>query len=141
MTRELETIAEFWRVFQEHEGELAAVSSADHPVYDRILDQLQQINPKLYFEFSSNTGELELIITADGNRSLFELVESIVAAAPKIPGWSVHALKPKLGFPITTRWEGITITIADTVFEPLERHGSQDSRHSYLRSRHHHRVC
>jgi hypothetical protein len=119
-------IAEFWRFFQKHESELATASSADHPVYDQILDRLQQISPGLYFEFSSNTGVSELIITADGNRSLFDLVESIVAAAPKIPGWSVLALKPRLGFPVTARWETVTIAIADIVFEPLEQARSDD---------------
>jgi hypothetical protein len=54
------------------------------------------------------------------------LVESIVAAAPKIPGWSVLALKPRLGFPVTTRWEAVTIAIADIVFEPLEQATSND---------------
>ena len=126
MTRANEAVTKFWQVFQEHQSELATISSADHPVYDRILDQLQHVSPKLYFEFSSNPGASELIITADGNRSLFDLVESIVAVAPKIPGWSVFALKRKLGFPVTTRWERITITVADAFFEPLEREGSHD---------------
>jgi hypothetical protein len=53
-------------------------------------------------------------------------VESIVAAAPEIAGWSILALKPKLGFPVTATWEGITITIADIVFDPLVRDDTDD---------------
>ncbi|MCP4699573.1 MAG: hypothetical protein GY862_22400 [Gammaproteobacteria bacterium] len=126
MTDKTQEIAEFWRVLQKHEGELAAISTADHPVYDLILNQLHHINPGLYFEFLSELGTSELIITAEGKSSLFPLVNSIVASAPEIPGWSILPLKPKIGFPVTTTWESVTVTIADVVFDPLERKGSGD---------------
>jgi hypothetical protein len=126
MSRQREAIAEFWRVFEKHEGELTMLSSADHPLYDLILGKLHQIDPRLYFEFSSTPGASELIITADGNRSLFNLVESIVADAPKTPGWSISALKPKIGFPVAATWEGTKVTIADVVFEPLELNSAGD---------------
>jgi hypothetical protein len=113
-------IANFWLVFQEHSKQLAAITTADDPVYDLILEQLQQIHPQLYFEFSSQPQLSELVITAEGNRSLFPLVDSIVASAPEIPGWVIFALKPKLGFPVTATWEGITVTIANIVFDVLE---------------------
>lgn len=120
-----QAISGFWHAFQNHAGALAAASSADDPVYDLLLDRLQQIHPGLYFEFSSDPGSSEIIITAEGDSSLFPLVESIVASAPVIAGWSVISLKPKLGFPVTTTWKGFTVAIADVVFEPLEREGSE----------------
>lgn len=126
MTDKSQTIAEFWHVFQQNSEELATISSADHPVYDLILEHLQQIQPELYFEFSSEPGASELIITAEGEISLFPLVDSIVASAPEIPGWSILSLKPKLGFPLTTTWEGTTVTISEVVFVPLVRKGSDD---------------
>ena len=126
MTHNLQAISKFWRVFQQHAGELAEISSADEPVYDLILDQLQQIHAELYFEFSSEPGEFELIITAEGNSSLFPLVDSIVASAPAIPGWSILSLKPKIGVPVVATWEGIAVTVADVAFEPMERSGSED---------------
>jgi hypothetical protein len=126
MKDQKQAIAEFWRFFQKHKVELAGLSSADHPVYDLILEKLQQINPGLYFEFQSGSGIAQLIITADGDSSLFPLVDSIVDSAPNIPGWSIFPLKPKLGFPVTTTWEGITVSIKDVVFDPLERGDSQE---------------
>jgi hypothetical protein len=119
-------IAKFWEVFQKHSEPLAAISTADHPVYDLILEQLQKIHPELYFEFSSQPQTSELIITAEGNRALFPLVDSIVAGAPEIPGWKIFALKPKLGFPVTTRWEDLTVTIGEVVFDVLEQEDSDD---------------
>jgi hypothetical protein len=121
-----QALANFWRVFQEHSGALAASSNADNPVYDLILDQLQRIHPAIYFEFSSGPGTSKIIITAEGDSSLFPLVDSIVAGAPKISDWSVLSLKPKLGFPVTTTWEGISVTIGDLVFDPMDRKGSED---------------
>ena len=119
-------IAEFWKVFLKHESELATISTADHPVYDLILERLHRINSGLYFEFSCGSGESELVVTAEGDSSLFPLVYSIVANAPDIQGWSIIPLKPKLGFPSTSTWECVTVTIADVVFDPLERKGSRD---------------
>jgi hypothetical protein len=119
-------IAEFWQVFLDHEGDLAKASSADEPVYDLILHQLQNIDQGLFFEFSTNLETYEFIITAEGKVSLFPLVEYIVDNAPDTGRWLLKALKPKLGFPITTRWEGYTVSICDVVFEPLERKGSRD---------------
>lgn len=126
MTYEAQAIAEFWRVFQGRAGELARVRSADDPVYDLILDRLQEINPELYFEFYAEPGASELVITAEGERSLFPLVDSIVAGAPEIPGWAILALKPKLGIPVTATWEDGKVTVADVVFLPLELADSDD---------------
>ena len=42
MKDQRDAIAEFWRFFQKYKVELAGISSADHPVYDLILEKLQQ---------------------------------------------------------------------------------------------------
>lgn len=112
-------IADFWRLFQRRCGALAQLSSADDPVYDELLEQLQRIDPGLFFEFSAEPDDCELIITAEGDRSLFDLVDALVAAAPETPGWRFHALKPKLGFPETAEWEGYEVDIDEVVFLPL----------------------
>jgi hypothetical protein len=121
-----QAISAFWQAFQDNKGALAAASSADDAVYDLLLDRLQQVHPDLYFEFSSDPGSSEIVITAEGDTSLFPLVESIVATAPEIAGWSVVPLKPKLGFPVEATWEDFTVTIAHVLFEPLEREGSEE---------------
>ena len=120
-----QAIAEFWKAIARCSDTLAQSSSADDPIYDKLLAQLQQIDAGLFFEFSTGSEDCELIITADGNRALFDLVEAVVSAAPQIKGWKVFALKPRLGFPETTEWEGYRVVIADVVFDPLED-GSDD---------------
>lgn len=117
-------IEEFWLAFSRNEQAIARLTTADDPLYDAVLVHLQEVAPGLYFEFSSSADHNELIITADGNSSLFETVDQIVAQAPEIKGWRILSLKPKIGFPNTTRWEGISVTIADVRFRPIRRKDS-----------------
>ena len=117
-----QAIGEFWNVFLEKLVELEEISSA----YDTILEHLQQIHPGIYFDFFLEPEISKLIITAEGTRSLFSLVDSIVARAPNIPGWSIFSLRPKFGFSATAMWEDISVAIAEVFFIPLERDGSDD---------------
>jgi hypothetical protein len=119
-------IAEFWRLFRRRSVNLAATTSADSPVYDALLKALHVVSPGLYLEFSSEPGACELIVTAEGDRALFPLALAVVADAPTIRGWTIRALKPKLGFPTTLRWQGFTLRTADVLFLPLDREGSNE---------------
>src|SRR5688572_1114414 len=119
-------IQDFWTLFSVRADALAKIGSADDPVYDEILAKLHDVHDGLFFEFSTKDGASELIITAEGEKALFGLVDDIVAAAPKITGWSFIALKPKVGLARSITWEGHVIDCADVVFEPLEDEKSGD---------------
>ena len=114
----------FWDYFRQHAQELSRQSSAENYVYDAMLAQLQQIHPQLFLEFCVSTPLNELVLTADGNCDLFPLIEEIASLAPSIPGWKVIALKPKLGFPRTVRWEGVVVYPAEVVFIPVFKNGT-----------------
>jgi hypothetical protein len=111
---------EFWALFSQRSDALARIESAEDPVYDEVLAKLQAIHEGLFFEFSTRGGKSELIITAEGERALFGLVDEIVAAAPEVSGWSYLALKPKVGLARSITWEGHVIEVSEVVFEPLE---------------------
>lgn len=116
-----EAIAEFWRDFQNHKADLERLETADDPVCDEVLASLQEIDSNLYFEFCSSLGTNEFIVTAEGDKTLFDLVEEIVSEAPDIPGWELYALKPKRGFPVTTRWDQTVVTIGEVRVLPVFR--------------------
>ena len=113
-------IQDFWTLFSLRADALARIGSAEDPVYDEVLAKLQEINDGLFFEFSTRGSASEIIITAEGEKALFGLVDDIVAAAPRVRGWSYVALKPKVGLARSITWEGHTIDCAEVVFEPLE---------------------
>src|SRR5262245_54804111 len=111
---------EFWALFSQRAEALAKIQSADDPVYDEVLAKLQAINDGLFFEFSNRGGRSELVITAEGEKSLFGLVDQVVGAAPEVSGWSYVALKPKVGLARSITWDGHTMDLSEVVFEPLE---------------------
>lgn len=126
MAKVATAISEFSTLFQQHAADLALAESADSPIYDVLLEKLHQIDTGLYLELSMDTEACELVITAEGDRSLFPLVHEIVAAAPKVERWTIRALKPKLGFPATVSWNDLELSIDDIMFEPLEIQGSDE---------------
>jgi hypothetical protein len=119
-------VAAFWELFRRRAADLERAASDDSAVHEALLEALHAIDPGLYLELAVDPGASELIVTADGERSLFGLAREVVAAAPRVQGWTVHALKPKLGLPVTVRWERVTLRTAEIVFEPLERKGSPE---------------
>jgi hypothetical protein len=125
MIDEAVRIAAFWRLFSDLAPRLARAADANDPGYDRLLDGLHQLDAGLYFELAGEPGGCELIITAEGERELFPLARQIVAQAPPIPGWTIQALKPKLGFPLTGQWGAVTVKAEDVFFEPLENAAGQ----------------
>jgi hypothetical protein len=124
MTVATDAIGDFWKAFAQWQTSLAAAESADCPAYDELLACLHRVDQRLWIEFSANAQPHELIITADGNREAFPTARAVVDAAPPIEGWKILALKPKLGFPTTARWEGYTLQVNEAFFEPLERNDS-----------------
>ena len=110
----------FWSLFRERAMTLARATSANSAVYDELLKKLQEIVPGLSIEFSAGRPDCELIISADGNQKLFPAARAAVAQAPRIDGWTIHALKPQLGMPRTASWEGFRVVIDELFFETIQ---------------------
>jgi len=116
-----EAIAKFWSEFKSLKSDLEHLESTDDHAYIEVLAALQKLDSHLFLEFCSSPGVNELIVTAEGKKGLFPLVEEIVREAPEINGWELFALKPRRGFPITTRWEHTKVTIGDVLVVPVFR--------------------
>ena len=100
--------AEFWTWFtanaKRYEGLNAENQAA---LLDEIGTKLEAVHPGLTSEFGLKPGNYELIISADGIRDRIPAVKQLVAAAPKIEGWTVIAFRPR-------KAEGFKIQMGDT---------------------------
>lgn len=88
---------------------------------DLVCDQLQKLSRGLYCELTVAPSSSELVVTADGQVDLFPLVRAICAAAPRLPGWAIIALKQPQGFDFRYRGDGRQYKAAELRFEFLER--------------------
>lgn len=127
-----EAIERFWHCFLDRKSEVENMASADDPAYDEILAVLQEIDPGLFFQFSTAPGQNELVITAEGEMSLFPLVEEVVSLAPAVEGWTILSLKPKLGFPLWTTWEGTRVTIGAVRVLPVFKQSGEMGLRLYV---------
>ena len=113
-------IAEFWAWFVQHASDLARARPDESPVLEELLQSLQGIDSGLFYEICTDSSPHELIVTAEGRRELFPLVEAVVAAAPRLDGWICIALKPAMGFGFQTSYEGTSFDPRSMWFLPLE---------------------
>jgi hypothetical protein len=115
-----DTILSFWNWFAEHQREVRAMPNADDPFWDTVLAELKRVADGLWFEMSNEMHQQrEFVITAEGHRSLFPVVDEMIAAAPPLPGWVFVALKPALGFDFVTEYEGVKYEASRMWFLPL----------------------
>jgi len=119
MSSTSQRIAAFWALFTRHHAQLAVAESADDPVYDHLLEGLHEVDQRLFLEFSNTEAPCELIITAEGEREAFDIARAVAGSAPTLQGWTVQALKPKLGFPATVDWQGFVLDLSKVWFIPL----------------------
>ena len=86
-----------------------------------MLVQLQQYCPQLGFEIGGTPGEkLELIITAEGNTSYFNEVNTLISAAPKLDDWEFIAFVPPRGDGFEFGFEDVVLKASDIWFVPLK---------------------
>lgn len=87
-------VAEFWNWF---EGEAARLRETgdDEDNREAMAYWLGRIRPGLSYEILRDGRKAELVLSADGQVSLFGTVAAVARAAPKIRGWKVTALRPR----------------------------------------------
>jgi hypothetical protein len=129
MTSHASAISEFWTWFRANAAKLNAMPNADHPFWDTALAQLQLVHRGLRFEMSDAVrGCREFVITVEGDKKLFPLVDAMVAAAPTTERWKFVALKPAMGFDFTHHYEDVLYDPKSMWFFPL----GIDGRPEYL---------
>ena len=85
---------QFWKWFEENAGALASVRSGSDPILEKVNRELQQVHPGLDFEMGlGEDGEWEFVVSANGIKKVFPVVEQLIASAPALPHWKFIAFR------------------------------------------------
>src|SRR4051812_48319364 len=96
----LDRVGLFWQAFTEREADLAAAvhRRAEGEFADWMRGHLDAIDPRLRWEFGlTPEGGQYLVLTPGDLWHLRPMVQSVVDAAPALPGWHFDAYRPPLG--------------------------------------------
>lgn len=103
---------EFWKWFESNSDELKGVVDCTENICGELNTRMTRIDEGLVFAFGpAEDGAREFIVSADGNRKIFPVVQRLVAAAPDIPGWRIIAFRPAAGF-------GMEMRIGEATLDP-----------------------
>jgi hypothetical protein len=88
----------FWDWFSSIEEDLFHHVEEHPETYaSEIHFQLTEVHPDIVFDipFETVEGRREFIISADGDASLFPVIEELCSEAPDYDRWIIHALRPR----------------------------------------------
>ena len=111
----------FWAWLKANDQRLrdAVVSPREEdPLFDEVLEKLHEENDQLFFLLGGEPkGEMEFIVTAEGDVEQFPADEALVASAPAMAGWQIIAFKPPMGHELVLQHEGAVIDGEKTWFK------------------------
>lgn len=114
------TIKSFWNTFELCESNYEWGKTPSDMDSLLVTTALAKINPDISIECSLQGAENILVITADGDSSLFPVVDAVVAQAPEIPAWKILALRPPKDFTAAATWRDYTVNLTDVYFKPID---------------------
>jgi hypothetical protein len=84
----------FWKWFTTNSPSL---SKEPKPidVMNRIQEQLNKGHPGVLAEIGSTKERRKLVLTADGDRKIFPIIQRLYASRPTVEGWDVVAFRPR----------------------------------------------
>ncbi len=121
---QINSYADFWTWFQQHEKAFAGVINAngniEKHVFDVLRPRLHQLNDDIFYLLGKpDDNTIELVFTVDGKFKSMVIAEELVEAAPQLPGWKFTALKPALDN-ISINMHGHTFDDTNMWFYPNE---------------------
>lgn len=90
----------FWKWFIKNSDAYYNLNKDQNTLFGELKNELDKIDPSIVFEFSPilSNKKREFIISADGVKSIFPIVEDLVSKAPKLDKWIFIAFRqPKSG--------------------------------------------
>lgn len=116
---------EFWDWFNENNARYLFIHEVEPHLQQKFLselaDKLHAYNRNLFFLVGGHPNEdMELVITAEGNKKYFDNVSELVSAAPEIARWKVIAFKPPMGCDFKIDYQGLTFDPKEIWFMSME---------------------
>jgi hypothetical protein len=114
-------IREFWQWFKEEKTLFETMTDDTYSErLNLILQHLHLVSNGLAVEVSKEFhGVRDIIISAEGDRSKFQIVKNIVATAPKIRGWTVTAFRQRAKEDFVLRYKDVKYNSAKMFFQPI----------------------
>ncbi len=88
-------VATFWHWFSERASKLRAQQDL-RLTMETISSELERAFPGVFAEIASDGADKRtLVLSADGNKELFPIVQQLHAARPTVPGWTIVAFRQR----------------------------------------------
>lgn len=112
----------FWKWFENNASSLAAVRSGKDPILQKLTRELRKVHPNLDFEMGlGDDDQLEFIVSANGIKRVFPIVEQLVACAPTLPKWKIIAFRRPKGSVPEILYENFLLKAEDVWFSYKQR--------------------
>lgn len=124
----------FWRWFKRHESEFLAINDQNADmIYEKFYKYFFFYNPHIEIEFSDmiNDKKMEITFTANGDKSLFDPIFSLVNEAPRDlkDRWVINALKQPRVNEIIIHFDHKTLSSKEIFYE-LEPSEEEPSKYN-----------
>lgn len=120
-----EAVTELWTWVGAHLDELGQIQTGKEPVAEELARKLDAVDPGLTYELGLGKKPMEIIISADGKKELFELVKQVVASAPPLEGAKVVAFRPRKDPSLKLSVGDTTVSGSDVSFTLAEDEARQ----------------
>lgn len=102
------TTLAFWKWFEANAAALHAEKNLQE-VMGKISEQLERDHPGIFAEIGQDGDLRVLVISADGNKKFFPLVQKVYAARPNVRGWNILAFRQRDRDPFSIEMHGIKL--------------------------------
>ncbi|MEP0987898.1 hypothetical protein [Ekhidna sp.] len=116
----------FWKWFEKNNSKFLFINEVEPDIKEQHLNEflreLHRVNDRLYFLIGGHPDnkKVELIITPEGIKELFPVVEQLVSKAPELHDWEIIAFKPAQGAGFVTEFGGRKFDPKEIDFIPLD---------------------
>jgi hypothetical protein len=117
--------AYFWNWFLKNADNYFHFEQNQNILFTKLKLELEKINPNLTFEFSPILKDhtREFIISADGIKSIFPIVQDLVKQAPDLTKWKVIAFRQSHPEITQINYKELTVNLEDVYFQYEKENG------------------